>query len=261
MDQGLPDTVDWRDTGAVGPVQDQDGTNTCWAFASVVCVEAMNFQATGVFTKLSEQQLIDGAVDTKCLKGGVTKAFDFIIKNRGLASQKDYPWTGVLVYGAIDDHACIHRNREFELKRAVAKHPVTVLIDSLNPSFLKYERGIYRQPIRGDLLNHVMAVVGYGATKHGEEYWICKNSWGSNWGEGGYIRIKRNIKEVQEKCVNLAYEANYAIRDDIAPPFKRPFQPLITYGQCRCIICRPELHEKNKPCKCSLCRPPDLYYR
>ncbi|KAK9069146.1 hypothetical protein SSX86_013262 [Deinandra increscens subsp. villosa] len=181
MDQDLPDTVDWRDKGAVGPVQNQGNTKTCWAFASVACVEALNYQATGVFTKLSEQQVIDGAVASKCLQGWVQRAFDFIIKNRGLATQEDYPWKGVanplrqtqLVYGAIDDYARTYQNHELQMKRAVAKCPVTVAIDSSNPRFLHYEGGIYREPIRKNILNHMMAVVGYGSTYHGGDYWIC----------------------------------------------------------------------------------------
>ena len=40
--------------------------------------------------------------------------------------------------------------------------------------------------------DHAVAVVGYGTT-NGEDYWLIKNSWGSDWGEGGFIRLKRGV--------------------------------------------------------------------
>ena len=41
-------------------------------------------------------------------------------------------------------------------------------------------------------INHAVTLVGYGHdTESDKDYWTCKNSWGENWGESGYFRIKR----------------------------------------------------------------------
>ena len=63
------------------------------------------------------------------------------------------------------------------------------------------------------MLDHAVLLVGYGttaatATNDAEDYWIVKNSWGSKWGEDGYIRMKRNVRSDSGLC-GLAIDASY----------------------------------------------------
>ena len=56
-----------------------------------------------------------------------------------------------------------------------------------------YESGIWSNPeCQGEGSKmHAVLVVGYGSD-NGNDYWLIKNSWGTKWGENGYLRLARN---------------------------------------------------------------------
>lgn len=67
---------------------------------------------------------------------------------------------------------------ENAMMEAVYKTPVMALLDASNISFQLYQGGIYNEPnCSSTKLDHALQVVGYGA-ENGQDFWICKNSWG-----------------------------------------------------------------------------------
>lgn len=69
----------------------------------------------------------------------------------------------------------------------------------------------------GTELNHGVTAVGYGTDSSGTKYWIVRNSWGAEWGEGGYIKIERGIDDSEGRC-GIAMEASYPVKISSSNP-------------------------------------------
>jgi len=80
---------------------------------------------------------------------------------------------------------------EEELEDVLVKTgPLAAGIDATDMQF--YQSGVLTPILCNDIvLNHAVTLVGFGATTDGEAFWRAKNSWGTNWGEDGFLRIAR----------------------------------------------------------------------
>lgn len=76
-----------------------------------------------------------------------------------------------------------------ELKGLVAKYPISVSLEASQSTFHLYTGGVITSEDCGTNLDHAVLAVGYGTTWDGVDYFIVKNSWGTSWGELGYVRI------------------------------------------------------------------------
>ncbi|XP_057804216.1 vignain-like [Salvia miltiorrhiza] len=220
--QNVPTSIDWRKKGAVTAVKDQGNCGSCWAFSTVVAVEGINYIKTKKLVSLSEQELVDcdTVLNEGCNGGLMDIAFDYIEKNGGLTTEKIYPYTAKdgqcdmkkakCPAVAIDGHENVPANDEGALLKAVANQPVSVAIEAAGPDFQFYSEGVFTGEC-GTNLDHGVAIVGYGTTLDGTKYWTVKNSWGAEWGEKGYVRMKRGISKKHGQC-GIAMEASYPIK-------------------------------------------------
>ncbi|KAL8554593.1 hypothetical protein ACS0TY_002687 [Phlomoides rotata] len=231
----LPESVDWREKGAVAPVKDQGQCGSCWAFSTIGAVEGINQIVTGDLKVLSEQELVDCDTTNNqgCNGGFMDSAYDFIIKNGGIDTEKDYPYRATddtcdisrknAKVVSIDSYEDVPENDEQALKKAVANQPVSVAIEAGGRAFQLYQSGVFTGHCGTDL-DHGVVAVGYG-TEKGRDYWIVRNSWGSSWGENGYIRMERNVANITTGKCGIAVEPSYPVKTGQNPPIPGPSPP------------------------------------
>ncbi|XP_062154714.1 cysteine proteinase mucunain [Alnus glutinosa] len=223
----LPLSVDWRAAGAVNPIKNQGSCGSCWAFSTVAAVEGINKIVSGELISLSEQELVDCDRDYNagCNGGLMDYAFEFIINNGGMDSESHYPYLGVdskcdpvrknAKVVSIDSYEDVPAFDENALKKAVAHQPVSVAIEAGGRALQLYDSGVFTGEC-GSALDHGVAAVGYG-TENGVDYWLVRNSWGSNWGESGYIKIERNVVDAYTGKCGIAMEASYPVKNSQNP--------------------------------------------
>jgi cysteine peptidase B len=207
--EGLPaadEKVDWRDKGAVTPVKDQGQCGSCWAFSATGSIEGQWFVAGHPLTSVSEQQLTScDTLDHGCSGGLMDRAWQWIVQYNGgqIATEEDYPYvsgTGRVPacnksthpYGAIlTGYSDLPKDEKGMGQWVSQNGPLSIAVDAT--TFQSYKGGIVTNCI-SSRLNHGVLAVGYDET-FSTPYWIIKNSWGTRWGESGYIRVKKGSNQ------------------------------------------------------------------
>lgn len=207
----LPENLNWSDDRRiVGPVKNQGNCGSCWAFVVTGMLEGQErLNSTGGLVTLSEQNLIDCNIDNYgCHGGNIATALAFVRKSGGLMREDDYPYKSG---SGHDDFPCqfdksksfittmylkrtiqLETGNEELLKQTLASYgPIAVAIDAHQRSFHLYKGGIYYDSKCTKKVSHSLLLVGYGS-KNGQDYWLLKNSFSTEWGELGYFYLARN---------------------------------------------------------------------
>ncbi len=207
--EALPSSFDWRTSGKVTPVKDQGSCGSCWDFATLGSYEGAVAVFLNKLVDLSEQYLLDCNSHGYSCDGGWW-VFDDLTNGIPLEScypykasvesckqtcPKNYPLSEWYYVGKTAGVPRIN-----DIKGAIYDHgPVAVAVH-VNSYFQHYTGGIFDACTSGSV-NHGVVLVGWNDNG---KYWILKNSWGTGWGENGYMKIKY-------RCCKIGYAAAYGV--------------------------------------------------
>jgi len=216
---GMPASIDWRIKGAVTSVKDQGQCGSCWTFSATGAIEGAWAISKGQLVDLAEQQLVDCATGFAygshgCSGGQMEGAFKYVIEN-GQTSLSSYPYTAkdgtCQKYPAVAHlSSCsdVKPNDQVSLKGAVAQQPVAIAIEADTRYFQSYSSGVLTSSSCGTNLDHGVLIVGYGE-ENGQKFWLVKNSWGTTWGDKGYVKIARSDSTNDQGICGIAMQPSF----------------------------------------------------
>lgn len=231
----LPESFSWTNvngTNYISPIRNQGSCGSCYAFASMALQEAKyriqsNNSQKPVF---STQDIVECSKYSQGCEGG----FPYLVAGKYAED-----------YGLVEDHCNTYKGvdgtcktnttckrhygtnykyvggfyggcNEPLMKLALVNNGPLAVSFQVYEDFMSYSGGIYVHSKLHDkenfgfnpweITNHVVLVVGYGKS-NGVDYWKVKNSWGTEWGEEGYFRIRRGTDECSIESIAVEVDA------------------------------------------------------
>lgn len=176
----------------VSPVKDQGSCGSCWAFGGVAGLEGSAIQQLGRNDILSEQYVMDCTSSAACSGGRADSAYPKLY-GQPLYTAASYPYkarngqcttgtdSGLRVSGLTRSYA--KNGGDAAIAKALDSNPLVVAVGA--SAWSSYGGGVYSGSTSCSL-NHQVYATGYDSSSI-----KVKNSWGSSWGESGYIRLAR----------------------------------------------------------------------
>jgi hypothetical protein len=220
----LPSHFDWRELGGCTPVKDQDGCGSCWAFGTVAPLECNILIKDHKEVDLSEQWLVSCNQNGWGCNGGWW-AHDYHqwkmdrYNGTGAVLEEEFPY---VAWDAPCDgpyhHPYIMDSWHYigwsqgvaptdEIKQAIMTYGPVSVGCAVTEAFGAYTGGAFNENDPQAQINHAVALVGWDDSQGANGVWFLRNSWGSGWGEEGYMRIEYGVCKVGYGACYVNYPA------------------------------------------------------
>mmetsp|Transcript_5097 Transcript_5097/g.7801 ORF Transcript_5097/g.7801 Transcript_5097/m.7801 type:complete len:1000 (-) Transcript_5097:779-3778(-) len=220
----------WADTGYMGRVVNQGRCGSCYLNSVVTEVEtALAIKTDATPLSLSREQVKNCQKENYystshsprgCNGGWMANSYEYIRRNwiaettsegqyPGITLDQNYPYVAknlkcdhdpasmppVAKVGDINVNKSSYKfisPSETNYKKALADGPLNI---ALGASYWgSYGGGVKTCNSLQYSINHAVLLIGWGV-ENGEKYWLIQNSWGTNWGDQGYIKLKRGLND------------------------------------------------------------------
>ena len=195
--------VDWRNHNGnhVTPVKDQAFCGSCVSFCTTAMVESMASIEKGELLDLSEADLhFCSSHGENCDGWWPFQAIDQV-RVRGIPDEACFPYFSAFDPPPPNPKCIIGPNRDERAVKITYSDVLVTLVDRKNyisevgpcssvfrvfNDFFSYSGGVYHHVTGEEVGLHCVEVIGYSES---EQCWICKNSWGVGWGDGGFFKM------------------------------------------------------------------------
>jgi hypothetical protein len=196
-------SIDYRNI--LESVQDQGQCGSCWAFSATATFEARLALSGKSSYKASEQEALDCSDKNYGCNGGWYEAVWKWSQAKNFCTLASYKYKHVK--GSCKQSTCDGREHSSSYKMvaksesamydALKTGPISIAVDA--STWSSYRGGVMTTCGHG--MDHAVVLAGYNKEK---DAWVIRNSWGSRWGEKGYVYVKQG-----KNVCNLTYKPAY----------------------------------------------------
>ena len=185
--------VDYRNINNVNyitPIKYQHNCGACVSFAAISVLETQ-YKLNGITLDLSEKDLFFCKGRRNCNEGWYLYDVSIVLKYNEISEEKYCPYfenafkctDSCNMYSLYKIKDFYYINNFNDIKIWLDRNGTLLTRMNVYRDFFNYNGGIYQK-------NSDVYIGGHAIDNNKEQYWICKNSWGEQWGENGFFKIK-----------------------------------------------------------------------